>query len=261
MKLSRVLNHPGLRPIVLPFVHFLEVLLSPFTSQDSFAKRVNSYFDSEATRMGVENHLHHNANPYLKTLGYGPIMLDPHRFKGTLALDFGCGGGRNLINIANLKIFEQVDGCDISEKNLEMASRNANSAGISKSNFIKTDGLSAKLEKKYKFIFSTIVIQHIPSRKIRNQILADLLNALETGGLLVFQMGYGGGVRKKKNSISYRRNVLSALETNGRRDVRVTDPSQVLKDLHALGARNIEYFITPAFADSHPQWIWFHVSK
>jgi hypothetical protein len=74
-------------------------------------------------------------------------------------------------------------------------------------------------------------------------------------------MGYGGGKHRKKNSVSYNRNIFSALETNGRRDVRVTKPSQVINDLQKLGAKEIEYFITPAFADSHPQWIWFHVHK
>jgi len=261
MKVSRILNHPKLRPIVLPIVHIVETITAPFISEEIFAKRVNSYFDLEANRMGNENHLHHNANPYLKTIGYGPVMLDAGRFQGKRALDFGCGGGRNLINMAKLGIFDRVDGCDISEKNLEMASRNAQQEGISTSTFTKTDGLSAKVPSKYSFIFSTIVIQHIPSRKVRNQILSDLLAALESDGLLVFQMGYGGGLHRKKNSISYRRNLLSALETNGRRDVRITNPLQILDDLQKLGAKEINYFITPSFADSHPQWIWLHVTK
>src|SRR6185436_9465453 len=40
-------------------------------------------------------------------------------FKEKLALEFGCGPGRNIVRWHHL--FKRIDGCDIAEKNLENA--------------------------------------------------------------------------------------------------------------------------------------------
>ena len=240
-----------------------EFVRSFFQSPENLLHYSESFFDKEAPNMISHNHLHHNLNPYLFKIGYGPIVLDPKSFKGSNALDFGSGGGRNAINMSNLAEFNTITLSDISNHNLELSRNNLKGITSCEFNFIKTNGKNISSTLRYKFIFSTICFQHIPSRLIRNSLFRDLIELLDDDGILSFQMGYGRSKKRwlAKWMVGYNRNQHSAKVTNGGRDVRITNPNQVIRDLISLGAAHVEFFITPAYADKHPYWIWFYVYK
>jgi SAM-dependent methyltransferase len=67
---------------------------------------------------GTNNHPEHNSNPLYWDLLLGDIKFTPEKFKKKVALDFGCGKGRNVTNMLSLAEFERVDGVDISPNNI-----------------------------------------------------------------------------------------------------------------------------------------------
>jgi SAM-dependent methyltransferase len=214
--------------------------------------------------MRLTDHFQHQNNPNLYLLGYGPVIFNKAKFYGTSALDFACGTGRNIGNLHNLKIFNQIVGCDISKGNTLAAEEKLRAAFPNGNfDFFTNDGISVPQDKgKFKFIFSTIALQHIPVREIRNKIFKDLHDILEEDGLFSFQMAFRlNKTKSKKGSIGYFRNLTGALSTNGRRDVRVEDPKHLINDLKSVGFNHINYFITESWEDSHSNWIWIHASK
>ena len=231
-----------------------------------------TYYENESSRMRLTDHFQHQNNPDLYLLGYGPVILNKAKFHGTSALDFACGTGRNIENLHNLKIFNQVAGCDISKENILAAEEKLRDAFPNGNfNFFTNDGISVPKNKgKFKFIFSTIALQHIPVREIRNKIFKDLCDILEEDGLFSFQMAFRlkgtksnrlKRIKSQKGSVGYFRNLTGALSTNGRMDVIVEDPKHLINDLKSVGFNHINYFITESWEDSHPNWIWIHASK
>lgn len=97
-------------------------------------------------------------------------------FQPTRCLDFGCGVGRLVIPLA--KRFPEVVGVDISKGMLEEANRNCEKLGLKNVTFVESDDELSKVNGKFDFIHSFIVLQHIdPPRgeKIFKRIL-DILN-------------------------------------------------------------------------------------
>lgn len=242
---------------------FYELALSRFRSPTDLLRYSEKFFDIESSRMAQQNHLHHNLNNYLYQIGYGPLYNNPEFFSGSYALDFGSGGGRNAINISRIANFREVHLVDISQSNLEKSKVNVNRFGKGKFDYFKTDGMRVELANKYKFIFSTITLQHIPSRTIRNSLLKDLINLLDSDGVLSIQLGFGLKFtsRKKLMTVAYKNNDFASKKTNGRRDVRINSVELILEDLYDLGAKNVEWFITPSFSDKHPKWLWLYIYK
>ena len=242
---------------------FHELALSHFRSPTDLLRHSEKFFDNESQRMAQENHLQHNQNNYLYQIGYGPLYNNPVFFSGCYALDFGSGGGRNAINISQIANFREIHLVDISQSNLEKSKVNVDRYGKGKFDYFKTDGMHVKLANKYKFIFSTITLQHIPSRTIRNSLLKDLINLLDDDGVISIQLGFGLKYTSKLKlmSVAYKNNDFASKVTNGRRDVRINSVELILEDLKALGAKRVEWFITPSFDDKHPKWLWLYIYK
>jgi SAM-dependent methyltransferase len=229
------------------------------------------YFDAEAKNMGKHNHLTHNLNIDLWEIGYSAISYNSDKFKGKSALDFGCGGGRNMLNLASFGLFSRIDGCDISDFNLIEARSNVTREYPNLvSDFYQNSGIDCKITTnvKYHFIFSSIVLQHIPVRSIRNQIISDLLAMLNDDGLFSFQMGFSGkrvrrawGSPLRTGSVSYYAEKTDANQTNGGCDVAIDNPFDLVEDLEKLGATDIHWRITPSFEDLHPFWIWVQCKR
>jgi SAM-dependent methyltransferase len=240
-------------------------------SQSDYRDMQRKYFDAEAENMGKHNHLTHNLNVDLWEIGYSSIARSPENFRGKNALDFGCGGGRNVQNLASFGLFNRIDGCDISEFNLIEAKKNVlREYPDLNSKFFQNSGTDCKIETdvKYGFIFSTIVLQHIPVRSIRNQIFEDLLSMLEKNGVLSFQMGFSGkkvkkacGLPLRGASVGYFKEKTDAEQTNGGCDVAIDNPFDLIGDLEKLGASDIHWRITPSFEDHHPLWIWVQCKR
>jgi SAM-dependent methyltransferase len=114
--------------------------------------------------------------------------IDPD-YRIDLALDFGCGVGRLVIPLA--EISKNVTGVDISESMLLEAKRNCEVKSFKNVDFVKSDDtLSLLKSRKYNFIHSVIVFQHIPAAR-GVLIFEKLILHLQTGGCGVIHFTYG----------------------------------------------------------------------
>lgn len=217
---------------------------------------------------GTSNHLEHNENPdYWEILLDNPIQkLVKQQKSEYTALDFGCGKGRNISNLfIKYKIFNKIDGADISVNNIEYCKKNFE---ISKSSFYCNNGvdISDIKSNNYDFIMSTITLQHIPVYDIRMSLITDIYRLLKKDGIFSFQMGYSDSSDfiNSQSLKSYTDNFYDATGTNSMCDVRIVndDIQKIIEDLTLIGFINFSYTIKPSFSDNqHPFWIYIQVEK
>jgi len=108
------------------------------------------------------------------------------------ALDFGCGLGR--LSQALAEHFQHVDGVDVSASMIRQAQQyNKHADKVAYHLNVKTD-LSLFPRNRFDFIYSSIVLQHIPTR---DQLLyvAEFMDLLKTGGVAYFQTIHTHGMR------------------------------------------------------------------
>lgn len=228
------------------------------TEQDYTAMQKRIY-EAETPRMAVENHKQHNSNP-----DYWDILLKPLSlgdWSDKTVLEFGCGCGRNIENVLNNFAVKEAHGCDISSNNINYCNEYVKSTtGKTNFKFFTTDGQSLQPgeSEAYDFIFSTIVLQHIPVYNIRKKILQDFYRCAKPSAIISFQMG-GPGL---PHYASYYDNVVHATTTNGGHDVAVTDPQNIVDDLTEIGFTDISYVVRPSWEDSgHNEWIFVYCIK
>jgi 2-polyprenyl-3-methyl-5-hydroxy-6-metoxy-1,4-benzoquinol methylase len=99
-------------------------------------------------------------------------------FNPGTALDFGCGVGR--LTLALAQRFDSVTGCDVAPEMVELAGKNAAQAGVTNASFVTS--LDALEGRRFDFICSLIVFQHIPVSE-GLEILTRLLTLLAPGGI------------------------------------------------------------------------------
>lgn len=99
-------------------------------------------------------------------------------------LDFGCGVGR----LARfwLKYFDKYNGTDISQAMINRA-REINN-GLAVEFFVNNEDLKIFSDQKFDFIYSGIVLQHLPSRELIKRYLLEFKRVLKPNGVLVFQL-------------------------------------------------------------------------
>jgi SAM-dependent methyltransferase len=104
------------------------------------------------------------------------------------ALDFGCGVGR--LTQALSQHFERVVGVDISPTMIELAEAvNASAPSPQRIRFVRnpSDDLAVLSSNAFDFVYTNIVLQHIPPRLTKGY-LRELVRVLRPGGVLVFQL-------------------------------------------------------------------------
>jgi SAM-dependent methyltransferase len=178
-----------------------------------------------------------------------------------VALDFGCGPGRNIRRWTDW--FQRIDGADISANNLSNAKIFLKDQ-IHKSkepNLFLTNGTNCgdASSDAYDFVFSTVCLQHICSHSVRFSILNDIYRILKPGGRLSLQMGYGS---PSPMTVGYFENNFAAEATNRSCDTEVASPEEPRQDLEKIGFVNYEFWIRPVGpGDVHPNWIFFTATK
>jgi SAM-dependent methyltransferase len=102
------------------------------------------------------------------------------------ALDFGCGAGRLTRALAGR--FDESVGVDISEAMLDEARRlNSDCEGCG---FVlnETADLRQFEEASFDFVYSALVLQHLPSRVVVASYLGEFVRVLAPGGAAAFQL-------------------------------------------------------------------------
>lgn len=229
---------------------------------NKYTQMQQKHYDAEASHWAVDNRDpvvgsfdKHNAwNDY-----------DVYLFKGIdttdkIALDFGCGPGRCIVNFANL--FKQIDGVDISQTNLDNAEIWCTENKIPfKPLLSKVSGTDIAVISSniYDVVYSTICLQHICVHEIRMSLMREFFRVLKPGGHICAQMGFGTGHPRGNY---YYANNYDAEETNGGGDVIIDDAVQLEKDLLDIGFSNFEFDIRPVGpGDGHANWIFFRALK
>ncbi|MBY0521557.1 MAG: class I SAM-dependent methyltransferase [Sphingomonas sp.] len=95
------------------------------------------------------------------------------------ALDFGCGVGRLTLPLAGH--FYEAVGIDISSGMLKEAQNSATALGISNVNFVQSDDKISNSVGKFDFVYTYIVLQHIPVNR-GLVIIGQLLDRVRAGG-------------------------------------------------------------------------------
>lgn len=227
-------------------------------ADNKYTKMQKHFYESTADNMVKQDHRQHDENPDYWDILLGPVKRDSEKWKGKMALDFGCGTGRNISNLFKLAEWFRVDGVDIARNNL-LHARNLLGKEDINFNLYENNGvdLARIFDNTYSFVMSTIVLQHIAVYDIRFSLLKEIYRVMVRGGLFSFQMGYGEG----RGRAEYHENAYEAKGTNSEYDVIVNNPSDVVNDLQKIGFTDITYEITPPFDDGHKNWIFFKAIK
>jgi SAM-dependent methyltransferase len=228
-------------------------------SKNQYLTMQKQQYDREAAVWSLENKnpvvgSYHQHNEFLD---YDTYLFKDFNTKNLVALEYGCGPGRNLIRYADR--FSRVDGLDISQINLDKAEVNLTAAGIDIPMLYHNDGESIPIQDNtYDVVFSVICLQHICVHEIRYKIMEEVLRVLKPGGHFCFQMGLGN----KKNTSGYYNNDYHIAVTNGQHDVRIDNEDYIKDDLQKIGFVNYKSDIRPPHSsDFFDHWIWIQSQK
>ena len=101
------------------------------------------------------------------------------------ALDFGCGVGR--VTRALAARFGECDGVDISERMIELA-RQMNADRGNAHFHVNVSNTLPFGDDSFDLVYSTLVLQHQPTRAAAERYVAEFLRVTRPGGIAVFQM-------------------------------------------------------------------------
>jgi ubiquinone/menaquinone biosynthesis C-methylase UbiE len=183
--------------------------------------------------------------------------------KDKLALDFGCGTGRNIMRF--YKLFNRIDGCDISDEVLTKCRQNLTYNNYENGVYYSTNGVSlSQIESKiYDVVYSTLTFQYIPVYNVRYKLFLEIYRVLKKGGWFTFQMGFGKfkdiGIREH----SYKSNYYDHKPHMS--DMKVYVSKQHLKNtLTIVGFINIKFIYRdpgPGDEKIYPQWVYVRAQK
>ncbi len=245
-------------PVSIPFN--IALMEGQPASVYEFLNMQRNYYDNEASRWALDNKDPVVGNWALHEAwsDYDNYLFKSFDTTGKIALEYGCGPGRNLVRYANR--FKRVDGVDISPINIQKANEYLVATNSQSPNLYANDGASLPMisTDTYDCVFSVICMQHICNYKLRTLIVEEIYRVLKPGGYFCFQMGYGG--RPNHDWAKYNENV-AATTTNGGYDVSVLDPNEIKEHMESLGFVDFKYDIRECCSDVHMNWIWVEVRK
>lgn len=228
---------------------------------NKYSDMQKNFYDLTADKM-IMNHREHNKNKDYWRILLSDIREDAEFWSNKRALDFGCGHGRNIINIFPLADWKAVEGVDISKENIKYAEKNTKHLKKRKYDikFYVNNGydLADIKSNRYDFVMSTITFQHICVHEIRYNLLSEIYRVMRPGALFSFQMGHG---KKAHNSVGYYENFYDAKGTNSDMDCRVDKEEYLIEDLKKIGFTMIEYQLRTPFSDTHENWIYVKCYK
>jgi SAM-dependent methyltransferase len=162
-------------------------------------------------------------------------------------IDFGCGPGRMVERMYNYfdHLFTKVYGIDISDYALDYARDNFGPDMFWTSSGIDVGNAPNNL---YDMVYSTISMQHIPSRTIRRNIFRGIYNIIKNDGVMSIQMAYhpnyaAGVWSHDTEHATYDSDFWNAKKTNGHADVVINEKDLPLfeSDLKDIGFKEVEF--------------------
>jgi ubiquinone/menaquinone biosynthesis C-methylase UbiE len=128
------------------------------------------------------------------------------------ALDFGCGVGR--LTRAMTRHFSHCIGIDVAETMIEQATQlNHGSACTFAVN--ETNDLARFEDSTFDFVYSALVLQHLPTVAVIRRFIAEFLRVLKPGGLLAFQLPTRMPPRSLRNKLRLRTRAYVTLRAAG----------------------------------------------
>jgi ubiquinone/menaquinone biosynthesis C-methylase UbiE len=124
-------------------------------------------------------------------------------------LDFGCGVGR--MTRAFSGFFQSCIGIDVSESMVSLA-RNFN-CDEPRCDFVASDTLVLPFaDKTFDFVFSVLVLQHLPSKSLILSYIAEFVRVAKDDGFVVFQLPNEVPLRRR---VQLRRRLWSLFSSIG----------------------------------------------
>jgi 2-polyprenyl-3-methyl-5-hydroxy-6-metoxy-1,4-benzoquinol methylase len=197
---------------------------------EDYLKIYKDTFESHHSGMTVDNHHAHNPDPEYWNILLGEVKDNPTKWEGKNAFDFGCGCGRNLYNLSTLANWANIDGCDISPSNAGYAKEwfNEKNTTNAQSTTWENNGIDIQtIPHKYDFIMSHIVFQHISNYDVRFNIITDMFNSLNEGGLCSLHfMDLGESAPYQESNMEYK-------------NCRVENEQHLVDDFNKIGFTNV----------------------
>lgn len=229
-------------------------------TKEDYLNMQKGHYESEASRWSVvdKNPVVGSYHQHNQFEDYDKYLFPKIDTSDMIALEYGCGPGRNLIRF--YKQFKRIDGVDIGATNINNALINISDAELEVPNLYVNTGADIPTENEvYDIVFSVICLQHICVHEIRYKIMEEVFRVLKTGGYFCFQMGYGN---PKHDSVDYFANNYESTTTNGGNDVNVSDHNFLKTDLEKIGFKDFKHVIDRTGpGDGHGNWIWVQVQK
>lgn len=184
------------------------------------------------------------------------------------ALDFGCGLGRLTQALCNH--FDTCFGVDISSTMLSEANRYNRFGAACKYVLNTASDLSCLSDNSFDFIYSHLVLQHIPP-EAGIQYVAEFVRVLKVGGLLIFQAPSEQRIIEEQLATTATATEPVAAVTE-ERDIPPAVPNSLyqnmekLIDMHALPRKQVVTAIEQAggrilrvqeYNSAGPEWLSF----
>jgi SAM-dependent methyltransferase len=129
------------------------------------------------------------------------------------ALDFGCGVGR--LTRAMTRYFSNCTGVDVAETMIDQAER-LNQGYPCRFLVNDTDNLAQFEDSIFDFVYTALVLQHLPAVDVIRTFIAEFLRVLKPdGGLLAFQLPTYVPPRSLRNRLRLRTRAFAALSALG----------------------------------------------
>ena len=205
-----------------------------------YINKIKEFFENTHHLMPAENHAPHNLDPEYIRFIMGPIVNEPEKWKDKIALDFGCGCGRNIKNLLDAADFKRVDGCDISRQNAEYSKNYVNKFyAEDKCKTWENDGftLEPAPDNEYDLVMSHIVFQHISSYAIRFSILHDIYSVLKPGGMINVHF------MDLEESVLYKEDYPFSQKDFKILNCRVENKNNLIEDFKDIGFKDIYCYV------------------
>lgn len=153
---------------------------------DEFAREDANYYVAFGRKGQDEEEFFATAADEVRSLREELHRLEPAPAAERRALEIGCGPGRLMRPMS--RHFSEIHGVDVSGEMVRLARQRLRDIPNARVHLTAGADLAALPDTYFDFVYSYAVFQHIPSREVVYQYLAEAWRVLKPGGILRCQM-------------------------------------------------------------------------